>query len=83
MDRHEPSAGGRAMGLLDEGVPWWRVVHADGTPATCHQGQRPGCWPRRGHRCGDTSGHATRTASRADACPAIAVITAPYGAPRQ
>ena len=23
---------GRAMSLLDEGVPWWRVVYADGTP---------------------------------------------------
>lgn len=29
---------GRTMPLLDESVPWWRVVHADGTPATCHGG---------------------------------------------
>ncbi|CAL9646693.1 hypothetical protein GCM10010250_08010 [Streptomyces althioticus] len=36
-----PRQVGRAMSLLDEGVPWWRVVHADGTPATCHQGQAP------------------------------------------
>lgn len=32
---------GRAMGLLDGTVPWWRVVHADGTPATCHGGTAP------------------------------------------
>ncbi|MHC5701965.1 MGMT family protein [Streptomyces tirandamycinicus] len=35
-----PRQVGRAMGLLDD-VPWWRVVHADGTPATCHDGQAP------------------------------------------
>nr|BFD80816.1 MGMT family protein [Streptomyces sp. Xyl84] len=34
-----PRQVGRVMGLLDEGVPWWRVVHADGTPATCHGGR--------------------------------------------
>lgn len=33
-----PRQVGRAMSLLDEGVPWWRVVHADGTPASCHGG---------------------------------------------
>ncbi|MBF6414518.1 MGMT family protein [Nocardia cyriacigeorgica] len=33
-----PRQVGRAMSLLDDGVPWWRVVHADGTPATCHGG---------------------------------------------
>ena len=26
-----PRQAGRAVSLLDEGVPWWRVVHADGT----------------------------------------------------
>ncbi|MFC8269154.1 MGMT family protein [Streptomyces cinereoruber] len=36
-----PRQVGHAMRLIDEGVPWWRVVHADGTPATCHQGQAP------------------------------------------
>jgi alkylated DNA nucleotide flippase Atl1 len=34
-----PRQAGRAMSLLDEGVPWWRVVHADGTPASCHGGR--------------------------------------------
>jgi alkylated DNA nucleotide flippase Atl1 len=29
------------MSLLDDGVPWWRVVYADGTPASCHRGQAP------------------------------------------
>lgn len=33
-----PRQVGRAMSLLDGSVPWWRVVHADGTPATCHDG---------------------------------------------
>ncbi|MGV9843480.1 MGMT family protein [Streptomyces fungicidicus] len=32
---------GRAMSLLDEGVPWWRVVYADGTPPFCHGGRAP------------------------------------------
>lgn len=31
-----PQQVGRAMSRLDEDVPWWRVVYADGTPATCH-----------------------------------------------
>jgi alkylated DNA nucleotide flippase Atl1 len=31
---------GRAMSLLDD-VPWWRVVHADGTPSSCHSGLAP------------------------------------------
>jgi alkylated DNA nucleotide flippase Atl1 len=29
---------GRAVSLLDDDVPWWRIVHADGAPATCHDG---------------------------------------------
>lgn len=29
---------GRAVSLLGDAAPWWRVVHADGTPATCHEG---------------------------------------------
>ncbi|MCZ4077262.1 MGMT family protein [Rhodococcus sp. H36-A4] len=33
-----PRQVGRAVGMLDGGVPWWRVVHADGAPATCHGG---------------------------------------------
>lgn len=36
-----PRQVGRAMTLLDENVPWWRVVYADGTPATCHGGRAP------------------------------------------
>ncbi|MFD8295746.1 MGMT family protein [Streptomyces bauhiniae] len=37
-----PRQVGRVMGLLGDGVPWWRVVRADGTPATCHEGRAPG-----------------------------------------
>ncbi|MEP6844075.1 MAG: MGMT family protein [Pseudolysinimonas sp.] len=33
-----PRQAGRAVSLLDDEVPWWRVVYADGTPATCHEG---------------------------------------------
>ena len=33
-----PRQAGRAVALLDGGVPWWRVVYADGRPATCHDG---------------------------------------------
>ncbi len=33
-----PRQAGRAVALLDDDVPWWRVVRADGTPATCHEG---------------------------------------------
>ncbi|BDT86062.1 MGMT family protein [Nocardia cyriacigeorgica] len=43
-----PRQVGRAMSLLDEGVPWWRVVHADGTPATCHGGSAPELLAREG-----------------------------------
>jgi alkylated DNA nucleotide flippase Atl1 len=32
----------RVMSLLDDNVPWWRVVYADGTPASCHSGRAPG-----------------------------------------
>jgi alkylated DNA nucleotide flippase Atl1 len=34
-----PRQVGRAMSLLGDSVPWWRVVHADGTPASCHDGR--------------------------------------------
>ncbi|MCF3960664.1 MGMT family protein [Streptomyces fuscigenes] len=34
-----PRQVGRAMSLLDENVPWWRVVRADGTPPSCHGGR--------------------------------------------
>ena len=33
-----PRQVGRVMSLYGDAVPWWRVVHADGTPATCHEG---------------------------------------------
>lgn len=33
-----PRQAGRAVSLLDDDVPWWRIVHADGAPATCHNG---------------------------------------------
>lgn len=34
-----PRQVGRAMSLLDDSMPWWRVVYADGTPASCHTGR--------------------------------------------
>lgn len=33
-----PRQVGRVMSMLDD-VPWWRVVYADGTPASCHGGR--------------------------------------------
>lgn len=33
-----PRQAGRAVSMLGDDVPWWRVVHADGAPATCHDG---------------------------------------------
>jgi alkylated DNA nucleotide flippase Atl1 len=33
-----PRQAGRIVALLDDDVPWWRVVHVDGSPATCHEG---------------------------------------------
>ena len=34
-----PRQVGRAMSQLDDSVPWWRVVYANGTPASCHNGR--------------------------------------------
>ncbi len=44
---------GRVMGILDDddAVPWWRVVRADGTPATCHEARRLSFWPKKARRC--------------------------------
>ena len=33
-----PRQVGRVMALHGDAVSWWRVVHADGRPATCHDG---------------------------------------------
>ncbi len=33
-----PRQVGRVMSQYGGSVPWWRVVHADGRPATCHGG---------------------------------------------
>jgi alkylated DNA nucleotide flippase Atl1 len=34
-----PRQVGRVMSTWGGGVPWHRVVHADGTPAHCHDGR--------------------------------------------
>lgn len=34
-----PRQAGRLVGELSESLPWWRVVHADGRPGTCHEGR--------------------------------------------
>lgn len=36
-----PRQVGQVMSVLGESVPWWRVVYADGTPASCHGGRAP------------------------------------------
>lgn len=33
-----PRNAGRLVTALDDDVPWWRVVYADGRSATCHGG---------------------------------------------
>ena len=33
-----PRQVGRVMALHGDAVPWWRVVRADGRPASCHDG---------------------------------------------
>ncbi|KAF0845761.1 MGMT family protein [Nocardia caishijiensis] len=33
-----PRQVGRAMSLLGDDIPWWRVTYADGRLATCHDG---------------------------------------------
>ena len=38
VGRGGPRQVGRVMALHGDAVPWWRVVHADGSPATCHGG---------------------------------------------
>ena len=32
---------GQVLARHGDLVPWWRVVHADGRPATCHAGEAP------------------------------------------
>jgi len=65
-----PRQVGRAMSLLDDGVPWWRVVYADGTPAS---------WPQRTstgatQRGGDTDfGCAGRHEARAATMGALTI----------
>ncbi len=34
-----PRQVGRVMSTYGGPVPWWRVVHADGTPPVCHDGE--------------------------------------------
>ena len=34
-----PRQVGRVMSLYGGSVPWWRVVHADGALAVCHDGE--------------------------------------------
>jgi alkylated DNA nucleotide flippase Atl1 len=34
-----PRQVGRVMSMWGGAVPWHRVVHADGTPAPCHDGE--------------------------------------------
>ena len=39
VGRAGPRQVGRVMRLHGDEVCWWRVVHADGSPATCHDGE--------------------------------------------
>lgn len=39
VGRGGPRGVGQVMALWGGGVTWWRVVHADGRPADCHDGE--------------------------------------------
>lgn len=38
VGRGGPRQAGQVMARHGDEVSWWRVVHADGRPATCHGG---------------------------------------------
>lgn len=39
LEHGGPRQVGRVMALYGGGVPWWRVCHADGTPALAEDGR--------------------------------------------
>jgi alkylated DNA nucleotide flippase Atl1 len=39
-----PRQVGRVMALWGGGVAWWRVIHADGTPAPGHERRALACY---------------------------------------
>lgn len=41
VGRAGPRQVGRVMRMHGDTVPWWRVVHADGSPPSCHDGAAP------------------------------------------
>lgn len=41
VGRGGPRQVGQVMRRHGTDVPWWRVIRADGSPATCHQGSAP------------------------------------------
>ncbi|MFF4412751.1 MGMT family protein [Streptosporangium sp. NPDC001559] len=43
-----PRQVGRVMSTWGGGVPWWRVVHADGTPAPGHEARCLARWREEG-----------------------------------
>ncbi|MBB2913545.1 alkylated DNA nucleotide flippase Atl1 [Streptosporangium becharense] len=43
-----PRQVGRAMSVWGGGVPWWRVVHADGTPPPGHEQRCLTLWRQEG-----------------------------------
>ncbi|WP_422116497.1 MGMT family protein [Brachybacterium sp. UNK5269] len=36
-----PRQVGRIVARIADDIPWWRVIRADGTPATCHDNTAP------------------------------------------
>lgn len=39
LGRGGPRQVGRVMSLYGGAVPWWRVIRADGSPPSCHEGR--------------------------------------------
>lgn len=58
-----PRQVGRVMSLYGGSVPWWRVVHADGSLPVCHDGGA------RAHHVGE--GTAFRPSGRVDLATAV------------
>ena len=46
-----PRQVGRVMSVYGGAVPWWRVIHADGTPAPVTKARRCGITWLRARRC--------------------------------
>ncbi|MFF0306615.1 MGMT family protein [Streptosporangium sp. NPDC004379] len=64
-----PRQVGRVMSLWGGGVPWWRVVHADGTPPPGHERRCLEHWRREGTPLRGSASRADIRTARWDGTP--------------